>query len=80
MARELHLSRDFDEVEEEKDWENPDLPEGFDVYDYDAAKAKRGQRMVLIIFAVAFLLFVVASILRTYPVSPNQIIRSVHVY
>jgi hypothetical protein len=58
--------RDEDQ-EELRDWEDPDLPEGFDVYDYDAARAKRGQRMVLIVFVGALLLFLLSAYLESRP-------------
>jgi hypothetical protein len=64
--------RDEDEGEAH-DWEDPDLPEGFDVYDYDAQRAKRGRRMVLIIFGSALFLFLLASWLSSHTVDVNSL-------
>lgn len=42
---------------EREPWELDEYPEGFDVYQYDAVKAGKSQRLVLAVFAIAFLLF-----------------------
>ena len=46
--------------EPEEEWSEENLPEGFDVFDYDAKRARAGQLMVVAIFAGALLLFVMA--------------------
>lgn len=45
-----------EEEQTREPWEIPELKEGFDVFNYDAQRAKRGQRLVLIIFAIAITL------------------------
>jgi hypothetical protein len=43
--------------EPEEEWSEEELPEGFDVYNYDAKRARAGQLMVVAIFSFALLLF-----------------------
>ncbi len=63
--------------DEERDWENPDLPEGFDVYDYDPRRARRGQIVVLCVFGTAALLFIIAWYLNwSRAPDPDTYIRS----
>jgi hypothetical protein len=65
----------FPDDDEDKDWENPDLPEGFDVYDYDPVRARRGQRMVLFIFALVLVLLIVAAYRGSFPVRYEHVGR-----
>ncbi|HEY3781075.1 MAG TPA: hypothetical protein VGL56_08345 [Fimbriimonadaceae bacterium] len=46
--------------EPEEEWSQQDLPEGFDVFEYDAKRARSGQLLVTFIFLVALLMFILA--------------------
>ena len=52
------------EPEGREPWEVPELKEGFDVYDYDPRRARRGQRVVLAVFVLTLILFVLSYWLK----------------
>lgn len=44
--------------ENREPWELAEMKEGFDVYNYDEARARRGQRVVIVLFLISLGLFV----------------------
>jgi hypothetical protein len=48
-------------VPEEEFWELPEKQEGYDVYQYDARRAAVGQKIVLMIFTLALILFILSN-------------------
>jgi hypothetical protein len=57
-----HLEN-FEPEEKREPWELPEYREGFDVYQYDEYRARKGQRIVIATFLIAFTLFLIAMYL-----------------
>ena len=68
----MGLLMDEEKPPEHEPWEVPQFTEGFDVYDYDARRAKRGQRVVLAVFLITLVLLALMIWLNSQSTEPSK--------